>query len=99
MQERVSEVCYWTGRVSVQCSAVEELYQLKDRSKAEAPGLEPRAIKLHGGPFYVRRPRVRQCNWVNPVLIDTLYTQKASLRHTQMEFFAEAFPLDDRAFS
>ena len=83
----------------MQCSAVEQLYQIKDRSKAEAPGLESRAIKLHGGPFYVRRPRVRQCNWANPIRIATLYTQKASLGHVQMEFFVEAFDLDDRAFS
>lgn len=56
----------------------------------EAPCPEPGAIKLHGGPFYVRRPRVCQCDWAKPMMIATLYTDRASVARTQMEFFGEA---------
>lgn len=37
-----------------------------------------------------------QCDWANPGIIATLYTQTASLAETQMEFFVEAFDLVKR---
>jgi hypothetical protein len=34
-------------------------------AEALGPGTETGAIKLHGGLYYIRRPRVRQQDWVN----------------------------------
>lgn len=77
MQEQMNEVYDWVGRFPLALPNRKKTLSYESNIEAEAPGLNTGAIKLQGGPYCIRRPRVRQWDWVNPACNRTPYTRLA----------------------
>jgi len=79
MQEQMSEVYDWVGRLPLTRPYRNKTLSDKCCIEAEAPGPNTGAIKLHGGPYCIRRPRVRQWDWASPACNGTTYTEESGL--------------------